>query len=190
MHDVVVDDDRHRQNRMAPWLQKAQSKKHNLPKIKLEDNRIKLIETRIQKQMVTDPEDYNRIKRESGANQEQSDYASTTEKSVDESSVDFASVAEGSVKTITSGDCRKLAITVYDAGKQTFNVLPQPDDTRLDQHPQNTTINQQMFPGPSMIAPTPGSGMSTSDIMHRTSILKDQSFGIGTNDTSPFNGAV
>ena len=45
---------------MAPWMSKVASKKHNLPDIMLEDKRIKVIETRVTKQILTEPEDYNR----------------------------------------------------------------------------------------------------------------------------------
>ena len=45
---------------MAPWMNKVASKRHNLPDIMLEDKRIKVIETRVTKQILTEPEDYNR----------------------------------------------------------------------------------------------------------------------------------
>ena len=59
IHEAVVDTS-NRQNRMAPWMSKVASKKHNLPDIMLEDKRIKVIETRVTKQILTEPEDYNR----------------------------------------------------------------------------------------------------------------------------------
>jgi len=59
LHHAVVDTT-NRENRMKPWLKKIHSKKHNLPGILLEDNRIKVIEARVKKQVITDPEDYNR----------------------------------------------------------------------------------------------------------------------------------
>ena len=40
--------------RLAPWMQKVQSKKHNLPEINLEENRIKIIETRVKKEIYSD----------------------------------------------------------------------------------------------------------------------------------------
>ena len=36
------------------------SKKHNLPDLVLEDKRIKVIEVRVDKVLLTDPEEYNR----------------------------------------------------------------------------------------------------------------------------------
>lgn len=39
---------------MAPWLEKIQSKKHNLPDITLEDNRIKIVGVREKKQILTE----------------------------------------------------------------------------------------------------------------------------------------
>ena len=48
LHEAVVDNN-NRENRLKPWLNKAESKKHNLPDIKLEDNRIKIIEKRVTK---------------------------------------------------------------------------------------------------------------------------------------------
>ena len=59
IHDAVVDTN-NRENRMAPWMTKVHSKRHNLPDIMLEDKRIKVIETRVTKQILTEPEDYNR----------------------------------------------------------------------------------------------------------------------------------
>ena len=59
IHEAVVDTS-NRENRMAPWMNKVASKRHNLPDIMLEDKRIKVIETRVTKQILTEPEDYNR----------------------------------------------------------------------------------------------------------------------------------
>ena len=59
LHEAVVDS-QNRENRLAPWLNKVHSKKHNLPNILLEDNRIKVIDTRVRKFILTDPEEYNR----------------------------------------------------------------------------------------------------------------------------------
>lgn len=59
LHDAVLDDT-NRQNRLKPWQSKATSKKHNLPEIQLQDSRITVIETRTNKQILTDPEEYNR----------------------------------------------------------------------------------------------------------------------------------
>lgn len=58
LHEAVVDNT-NRENRLAPWLQKVQSKKHNLPEINLEDNRIKVIETRVVKEILHDPYEYS-----------------------------------------------------------------------------------------------------------------------------------
>ena len=59
IHDAVIDTN-NSSNRMAPWMSKVHSKRHNLPDIMLEDKRIKVIETRVTKQILTEPEDYNR----------------------------------------------------------------------------------------------------------------------------------
>ena len=53
LHEAVISNDG-RQNRLAPWMQKVQSRKHNLPEINLEENRIKVIETRVKKEIFTD----------------------------------------------------------------------------------------------------------------------------------------
>jgi len=57
----VVDAPQNRENRLAPWRQKLSTKKHNLPDIIQEDNRIKIVENRQKKQMITDLAEYNRI---------------------------------------------------------------------------------------------------------------------------------
>ena len=44
---------------MAPWIDKVNSKKHNLPDLLLEDKRIKVIETRVNKLILTHPDEYN-----------------------------------------------------------------------------------------------------------------------------------
>jgi len=58
LHDAVIDNT-NRENRLAPWVQKVHSKKHNLPTINLEDNRIKVIETRVKKDILTDAFEYS-----------------------------------------------------------------------------------------------------------------------------------
>ena len=59
LHEAVVGDDG-RKNRLAPWMQKVQSKKHNLPQINLEENRIKVIETRVKKEIFSDKYEYRK----------------------------------------------------------------------------------------------------------------------------------
>ena len=59
IHEAVVDT-QNRENRMAPWLDKVHSKKHNLPDILLEDSRIQVIETRVTQNILSDAEEYNR----------------------------------------------------------------------------------------------------------------------------------
>ena len=58
IHEAVVDT-ANRENRMAPWIDKVNSKKHNLPDLLLEDKRIKVIETRVNKLILTHPDEYN-----------------------------------------------------------------------------------------------------------------------------------
>ena len=59
IHEAVVDDT-NRENRMRPWQEKVHSRKHNLPDLVLEDKRIKVIEVRVNKVILADPEEYNR----------------------------------------------------------------------------------------------------------------------------------
>ena len=58
LHAAVVDNT-NRENRLAPWMKKVQSKKHNSPVINLEDNRIKVIETRVKKEIISDAYEYS-----------------------------------------------------------------------------------------------------------------------------------
>ena len=123
IHEAVVDDT-NRENRMRPWQEKGHSKKHNLPDLVLEDKRIKVIEVRVTKAILTDPEEYNRDlneKEKQGllkAMLEKERLAAEKQKKDQEE-------LESSVGRMTSR-LESKSMKNTKGGHETFNIQPQP----------------------------------------------------------------
>ena len=123
IHEAVVDTN-NRENRMKPWMNKVQSKKHNLPEVMLEDRRIKVIETRVTVNYLDQPQEYNADLNEKEkeavlkAMIEQEQAAAARYNEDDD-------YAESSIGRRTSR--LDSHYTASKPGHETFNILPQPN---------------------------------------------------------------
>ena len=121
IHEAVIDDT-NRENRMKPWQDKVHSKMHNLPDLVLEDKRIKVIEVRVNKDFLTDSEEYNRDLNEK---EKQAVLKAMLEKEQASAKQLEEEEAESSVgRSTTRVDSKSMKNTK--GGHETFNILPQP----------------------------------------------------------------
>ena len=122
LHEAVIDNS-NRENRLAPWMAKVQSKKHNLPEIQLEDNRIRVIETRVKKEILTDAEEYNRDlneKQKEAVMQAmlQQDEEAANKRIKDSDEAESSMLHTSRVQSDAKAGTQNLE-------NQTFNILPQ-----------------------------------------------------------------